>query len=505
MEAYESIIKKLSDFLAGQEDRLVQRLQEYAISRRYVKETVTFPEAWRRFVARLNASIRETLQRDTNPSEQRIGLYDTNDPMFLMGLQEVQYYRDQGLSLAEFFSMIESCKQSYTDLLLQAGFDQEVEASCHHAIERCFDSLEKGCHAGWTESSGMVQAADQRNIHPRKAEIEKAYAAIFQSLDNPVFLLDREGRIVHQNAAASNLFPANQPSNRSQAKTYRLKKPIRKLFEKLAAFPDSETQEGTLEKRLATKYGSRYFQIKWKRLPDMDVPSAGTMVLMKEITDRVKAEQQVTLMRKEKDALLREVYNRVKNNFQMVSSLINLQCFSERSRHTREVFQETRNRVRSLALVEEKLYRSKDMTQIDFAGYVETLARELYRVYEADPCKIQLNTDIEDVTLSIDQAIPCGLIVNELVSNALKYAFRSHRKQTSGNIHVGLYRNDDGVMDLTVSDSGTGIPEEIDFNETTSLGLHLVKILAEDQLKGTVTLNRGGGTAFRIQFSGLPA
>ena len=210
-------------------------------------------------------------------------------------------------------------------------------------------------------------------------------------------------------------------------------------------------------------------------------------------------------MRKEKDALLREVYDRVTNNFQMVSSLINLQCFSEKSRRAREAFQETRNRVRSLALVEEKLYQSKDMTQIDFAEYLETLTRELYRVYEADPRKIQLNTDIENVTLSIDQAIPCGLIVNELISNALKYAFPSHRQPTAGNIHVGLRQNDDGDMDLTVSDTGTGIPEEIDFNETTSLGLHLVKILAEDQLKGTVTLNREGGTSFHIQFSGLPA
>jgi len=407
--------------------------------------------------------------------------------------------------LSEFFSMIESCKQSYTDLLLQAGFDREVEASCLYLVEQCFDSLERGCHAGWAESSGMVQAAEQKNIHQREADVEKVCGAIFQSLDDPVFLLDREGRVVYQIAAASNLFPASQSSNRSQAKTYRHKKPLCRLFEKLAASPDAETQEGTLEKKLATKDGPRDFQIKRKRLPDTDAPSVGTMVMMKDVTERIKAEQQVTLMRKEKDALLREVYNRVTNNFQMVSSLINLQCFSERSRHTREVFQETRNRVRSLALVEEKLYRSKDMTHINFAGYVETLARELYRIYEADPHKIQLNTDIQDVTLSIDQAIPCGLIVNELVSNALKYAFPSHRQPTSGNICVGLRRNDDGVMDLMVSDSGTGIPEEIDFNETTSLGLHLVKILAEDQLKGAVTLNRGGGTAFRIQFSGLPA
>ncbi|HME45655.1 MAG TPA: histidine kinase dimerization/phosphoacceptor domain -containing protein [Syntrophorhabdales bacterium] len=216
------------------------------------------------------------------------------------------------------------------------------------------------------------------------------------------------------------------------------------------------------------------------------------LVLLQDVTERRVAEERIRLSLKEKEVLLKEVHHRVKNNLQIISSLLNLQSKYIKDDQALEMFKESRNRIRSMTLIHEKLYRSKDLANIDVAEYIQNLSSNLFRSYSAG--RISLKTQVDDMLLGIDTAIPCGLIINELVSNSLKHAF----PEKQGEIFVNLHR-DNGRFTLVVSDNGVGFPESVDFRNTDSLGLQLVCTLT-DQLDGAIELNRKGGTEFKITF-----
>ena len=218
---------------------------------------------------------------------------------------------------------------------------------------------------------------------------------------------------------------------------------------------------------------------------------------IRDITERKRSEDQIRAALKEKEVLLKEIHHRVKNNLQVISSLLKLQSRNIKDEKTLEMFKESQNRVRSMALIHEKLYQSSDLANIDFGGYVSDLVGNLFQSYGENTGKVALKKDIEDISLGVEAAIPCGLIINELISNALKYAFPDGRK---GEIKIALQPSDENKVRLTVSDNGIGIPENFDIKNTKSLGLHLVNILAEDQLKGEVELDRTNGTKFSIKF-----
>ncbi|KYK32367.1 MAG: PAS domain S-box protein [Theionarchaea archaeon] len=215
--------------------------------------------------------------------------------------------------------------------------------------------------------------------------------------------------------------------------------------------------------------------------------------VLEDITERKRAEGQIRESLREKEVLLQELHHRVKNNMQIISSLLNLQAGYIGDDHLLEVFKESQNRIKSMALVHERLYESKDMARIDFKAYVQSLTNSLFQSYSAGD--ITLKTDVKDISLTIDNAIPCGLIINELVSNSLKHAFPDKK----GEITIALHPLEGNKVELIVSDNGCGMPD-IDFRSTKSLGLCLVAILAEDQLKGKITLDRTRGIAFHITF-----
>jgi two-component sensor histidine kinase len=218
---------------------------------------------------------------------------------------------------------------------------------------------------------------------------------------------------------------------------------------------------------------------------------------LKEITRINLAEKKLRASLEEKDLLLKEVHHRVKNNMQVIYSLLNLQSEHIEDPQALRMFKDSQNRVKSMAMVHEKLYRSEDLARINFAEYLRSLTIDLLRSYRAGSDRIQLKIDVQDAFLGIDSAIPCGLITNELVSNSLKHAFPA---DTKGEIHIELFKDDNGELTLTVSDNGIGFPEGVDFRNTESLGLQLVNTLTE-QLGGTIELDRSCGTAFKIVFS----
>jgi len=209
-----------------------------------------------------------------------------------------------------------------------------------------------------------------------------------------------------------------------------------------------------------------------------------------DITERKQAEEKIKASLKEKEVLLQEIHHRVKNNMQVIISLLKLQSGNITDKQYLDMFKESQNRIKSMALVHEKLYQTKNLADVDFKGYVKSLVISLFRSYKTKPNKITLKIEVEDVSLGLEKAIPCGLIINELVSNSLKYAFPEER---AGEIKVAFNPINEDELVLEVSDNGIGMPEKLDFRNTKSLGLHLVTILSEDQLHGTIELNRTDG------------
>ena len=184
---------------------------------------------------------------------------------------------------------------------------------------------------------------------------------------------------------------------------------------------------------------------------------------------------------------------------QVICSLLSLQKDSLDNPELLETFQESQNRVRSMALIHEKLYQSDDLAHIHFGDYIKQLVADLVRSYHTAEEKIQLDVNTQDVELPISLAVPCGLIINELVSNAIKYAFKGqHHNNSLISIQMS---QDDGRMTLIVEDNGIGLSPAIDLEHTDSLGLYLVRILSEDQLNGHVTIVRENGTRFEIVFN----
>lgn len=217
----------------------------------------------------------------------------------------------------------------------------------------------------------------------------------------------------------------------------------------------------------------------------------------REITERVRAEAKIKASLKEKEILLQEIHHRVKNNLQVISSLLNLQSQGIQDTKTLEIFQESQNRIRSMALIHEKLYRSQDLARVDFAEYIRNLASFLIRSYRSRAVRLDLRAG--DVFLSIDNAVPCGLIVNELISNALKHAFVDGRE---GEIRVILRQANDHQVQLIVGDNGVGLPTDVDYMNTGSLGLQLVDMLVQ-QLDGTLEIRNNVGAEFEITFAGV--
>jgi PAS domain S-box-containing protein len=218
-----------------------------------------------------------------------------------------------------------------------------------------------------------------------------------------------------------------------------------------------------------------------------------------DVSERKVAELKLQESLQEKEVLLQEIHHRVKNNLQVICSLLDLQSQRLQEPAMQEVFRESYNRIKSMALVHEKLYQYRNFVRINFAEYIESLTNELFYAYEVNSSHITLELDIDEISINIDTAIPCALIINELVSNALKYAFVDSQV---GKITIDFHPEESKYFTLVVKDSGQGLPKDFDFNTTQSLGLQLVNVLI-NQLEGTLEVDSSNGTEFRISFSEL--
>ncbi len=226
--------------------------------------------------------------------------------------------------------------------------------------------------------------------------------------------------------------------------------------------------------------------------------SLSVLEVFNDITFRKKMEDEIRKSLHDKENLLKEIHHRVKNNMMVITSLLKLQSRYVKDEKILDIFRESQNRIRSMASIHEQLYKTEDLARINFSAYIENLAKALVGSYKTIAGNIKLEVNVEDISFDSKTAIYCGLIINELVSNSLKYAF-SESKDGKITININSRDNDENAQ-IIIKDNGKGIPDDFDLRNTESMGMQLVTMFVEGNLNGTVELNTDNGTEFRIKF-----
>jgi len=238
----------------------------------------------------------------------------------------------------------------------------------------------------------------------------------------------------------------------------------------------------------------------WSLIPIKNHQEAvtGLVFTLVNVTERIEAEEQIKASLAEKEVLLKEIHHRVKNNLQLINSLLNLQARLIPDEKNRSPFEECKNRVNSIALVHEKIYESNDLANINFGDYLRSLTTQFFTSYPASLSHIALKIDVEDILLPVDQAIPCALIVNELLSNSIKYGFPQDQKK-EGKIVIQFKSGENGNATLVAADNGVGLPDNFDIDTSDTLGMHIISALVR-QLYASIQVDGKKGTKFIIQF-----
>jgi PAS domain S-box-containing protein len=331
--------------------------------------------------------------------------------------------------------------------------------------------------------------ASFKQVEEEKAKTESIIAAIGDAIS----IQDTDFEVLYQNKIHQDIL--GEQKGKYCYMVYEHKDQICERCPVKMSFKDGKIH--TEERRIIKNGKELYFEITASPLRDSTGNIIAGIEVARDITDRKEAEKQIKNSLKEKEMLLREIHHRVKNNMQVISSLLYLQSGYIKDKKYLEMFRDSQNRITSMSLIHEKLCRSKDLAKIEFNEYIRDLANRLFQSHGVKTGTIVLNINLDNISLGIDQAIPCGLIINELINNSLKHAFPEDRK---GDINISLHHNDDNMVELVVSDNGVGFPSDLDFRKTESLGLRLVTVLAEDQLHGKIELDRRRGTKFNIKF-----
>jgi PAS domain S-box len=344
----------------------------------------------------------------------------------------------------------------------------------------------------------LLDITDKKRSKRALLESENHYRKLLENSFDAV-VIHSEGKIISANSTALKLMGIKNPDKHQNNSLFdfvhpkyskTVSKRVHKMLEEGETVPPIEEKfvrpDGTV---VHVEVLATAFIYKGKK---------AVQVVFRDISERKKSENDIKSSLKEKETLLMEIHHRVKNNLQIISSLLDLQANYVDEVEAINVLQESQNRIKSMAIIHEMLYQSTDLTSINFTNYIKNLVRDLFISYGANN-RVKYIIKSEPILLNIETAIPCGLIVGELVSNSLKYAFPNHE---TGKILVSI--NPCGEeFELIISDNGIGFPENIDFkNINTSLGLRLVNTLTK-QLEGSVELDKTEGTKFKIKFKEL--
>jgi PAS domain S-box-containing protein len=357
--------------------------------------------------------------------------------------------------------------------------------------------IEIGLNPIATEEGTMMLSAIV-DISSRK-RLEQRFRQVVESAPNAMVMIDQTGTIEMVNAQAERVFGfardelLGQPIEMLVPERFRGNHP--RLRGSFFGQPASRPMGAGRDLYGLKKDGSEFpVEIGLNPIETDEGPMVLSAIV--DISDRKHKEESIRAALKEKDILLGEIHHRVKNNLQIVHSLLDLQSTSIVDSVSLGLMRESQNRVRSMALIHQTLYESKDFARVDFGRFLDTLVPTLISSYGVTASRIELAIDATQVQIPINSAIPCGLIVNELISNALKHAFPDGR---GGEIRIHLAQESADWILLTVSDNGVGIREDFEMAQTTTLGLQLVTLLV-DQLAGDLHIQRAHPTEFVVRF-----
>ncbi|HHW05274.1 MAG TPA: histidine kinase dimerization/phosphoacceptor domain -containing protein [Methanothermobacter sp.] len=323
-------------------------------------------------------------------------------------------------------------------------------------------------------------------------ESEKKYRSLFELSPKYILVLNLKGKILDLNKATSELIGLKKGKlvGKSFELGFILPERIKEIKEKLKII-EKGSEVKPYETKLLDSKGNEHYVRVFSRLVKIGGDDL-LIVVIEDLTDIKKTQKELEKTVKEKELLIKETYHRVKNNLMIISSLLSLQSRYLKDKRALELFKESENRARSMALIHERLYRSSNLKEIDIAEYLQTVASGIFNSYAIPG--IKLNLDLDKVKMDVELAIPIGLIVNELVTNSLKHAFP---EGAEGEVNLKLKSLNDEIL-LEVSDNGVGFPDSLDWQKTSSLGLQLVKSLS-DQINADVEMISDDGTTFRIK------
>lgn len=350
------------------------------------------------------------------------------------------------------------------------------------------------------EIGDLVASFNRMTEDLQRSTVSKDYLDnIMSSMMDTLIVTDMTGRIKTVNRAMAELTGYRDAELLGQD--------VRTILGVEQELFQPERFHGLIEGEAVSNYEIAYRTKDGRRIPmlfsgalmrDKTGNPEGFVGIARDITKMKEIDRQINASLKEKELLLREIHHRVKNNMQVIASLLRLQSEYSRTKTDQSgIFKDSQYRIRSMALIHEKLYQSRELAQVDFQDYIKSLAVELFGSYGVSQSRVRLTIIVADVHLGIDTAIPCGLIISELVSNCLKYAFPDGR---CGKIQICLCRLESGGIQLTVGDDGIGMGKNVYVRSAETLGLRLVADLAEYQLQGTIRSLRDDGTVFIIEF-----
>jgi PAS domain S-box-containing protein len=341
----------------------------------------------------------------------------------------------------------------------------------------------------------FIDITERKKTEEQLSRRERELSDILENSPDIIIRYDKNLRYLFVNPAVArdNVRPVsyyigktNRELNMPLEKAIYLENIIKKVFE--------TGKEIVEETDFDSQVGKLCYQITWLPEFSQDGTTVETVLsIAHNITTHKKIEQQLKASLQEKEMLLQEIHHRVKNNLQIISSLHSLQSARITNPEALEMLKDSQNRIKSMAYIHEKLYQSEDLAHIDFSDYIRNLAYNLFHTYKISAENITLELDINDVLLNIDIAIPCGMLINELITNSLKYAFPGNRK---GKISINLSGEANELV-LVVKDNGIGLPPRVALENTGTLGLQLVNMLA-GQINAAISINRQDGTEFKI-------
>lgn len=338
-----------------------------------------------------------------------------------------------------------------------------------------------------------------KQVAERLRDSEEQWKQLAVNLHEGIVLGDCERKIFFWNKGAEDIFGYKPSEAIGQSLNFILAESSRpaldKQFESYLATGKSEVM-GKWQEVVGLRKDWSKFPLELYFAPWEAKGKVIFICLVRDITERKRNEDGIMASLKEKDRLLEEIRNQIKNNLQAIYSLIDLQFEYLKGKQALSMLKEGRDRLKSIALMHEKLCGSKALARIDFATYIRNLSTRLFEVFEADPDQVKLRINVDPVFLDVKTATACGLITSELVSNSLKYAFPGERK---GQVTIDFHREDDKKFILVIQDNGIGLPENVDFRSAKSLGFEIVNDLVS-KLNGQIKLIKKGGTKFKITF-----